>query len=187
MRKISLGARLLGLVGLAQVSCAPVQQTSHKAEQAKAVPQAPQALLSEAFTSNPVAFSPDDYEWVMQPHGAEMALVWGDPETGPSAFMVKYPPNWGGPVNLPPDAPAKLHMHTYGYHNVIISGGGKHWHEGQTEDDAVFLSAGSYFYQPGGQYHSETFRTDEPTYLFAYFEGPRDTYIDGVKVYPLDP
>ncbi len=179
MRKYGLGARLLGFIGLAQVSCAPIQQTVPKAEQANALPA--------AFTGTPVSFSPDEYEWVMQPHGAEMALVWGDPKTGPAAFMVKYPPNWSRPVNLPPNAPDKLHMHTYGYHNVILSGGGKHWHEGQTEDEVVFLSAGSYFYQPGGQYHSETFRSDEPTYLFAYFEGPRDTYIDGVKVYPPDP
>ncbi len=176
-------AMILSLIVLTLGAC------SHSATKATLVADVPansQTLLNDAFTKTPVELSPDDYDWVRQPHGAEMALVWGDPKTGPSAFMVRYPPFWTKPKNLPPNVPVKLHMHTHGYHNVILSGGGKHWHEGQTEDDVPFLGAGSYFYQPGGQYHSETFNTEEPTILYAYFEGPRDTYIDGVKVYPLD-
>lgn len=176
----------LSILGLVIASCSAGERQLDEAKRVAEVPVDGRTLLNEAFTQKPITIPAGEYDWVMQPHGAQMALVWGDPKTGPSAFMVKYPPNWSKPVNIPPNVPVKMHMHTFGYHNVIISGGGKHWHEGQTEEDVPFLTSGSYFYQPGGMYHSETFNSDEPTYLFAYFEGPRDTYIDGVKVYPLD-
>lgn len=136
--------------------------------------------IPPAHGSN-VSKSLDELKWVLQPHGAEMALLWGDPKTGPSGFMVRYPANWKGPAKQGPD---KMHMHTYGYQNVIVSGEMKHWHEGQTEDDVPLLKSGAYFYQPGGQYHNESFRSDQQTIIYAVFEGPRDTFFDGKKVYP---
>ncbi len=182
MTHLKLVALTVALVGSGLAACSQVQPTQDEAE----VPAQAQEAMADAFTSTPVMLASDELEWVLQPHGAEMALVWGDPATGPSAYMVKYPPNWSRPANLPADAPNKMHMHSAGYHNVILSGGGKHWHEGQSEDDVPFLTEGAYFYQPGGQYHTESFRSEEPTILYAYFEGPRDTFIDGIKVYPLD-
>ncbi len=107
----------------------------------------------------------DDLDWVAEPWGAEFALVWGDMETGPTGMMVRLPTDQGEPP---------LHAHTHPYSAVVISGSMKHWAEGETEEDAPLLTAGGYFYQSGGQFHQDRFSSDEPTVLYAIYEGPRD-------------
>lgn len=95
----------------------------------------------------------------------EIAVLSGDPRTGPSAFMLKFPPNF----------PGGMHVHTHGYHGVVISGASKHWVEGESEADAPLQRPGDYWYQAGGQLHQDSFPTDEPTIIYLQFEGPQDT------------
>lgn len=77
-----------------------------------------------------------------------------------------------------------MHTHGHGYHVIVISGATKHWHTGQTREDAPLIGAGNYFYQPGGQEHNDIFPTDEETILYTVWEGPRTTFFDGFQVYP---
>lgn len=96
----------------------------------------------------------------------EIAILWGDPRTGPSAVMLRFPPNF----------PGAMHHHTNGYHAILISGASKHWVEGETESDAPLQTAGDYWYQAGGQIHQDSFPTNEPTILFLKFDGPMDSF-----------
>lgn len=95
----------------------------------------------------------------------EIAVLWGNPQEGESAVMLKFPPNF----------PGGMHVHTYGYHAVIISGASKHWIAGETGAAATLQLPGDYWYQVGGQVHQDSFPTDEETILFLQFEGPMDT------------
>jgi quercetin dioxygenase-like cupin family protein len=95
----------------------------------------------------------------------EIAVLWGNPQEGESAFMLKYPPNF----------PGGMHVHSNAYHAVVVSGASKHWTEGETEADAVLQRPGDYWFQAGGQLHQDSFPTDEETILFIQFDGPADT------------
>ena len=95
----------------------------------------------------------------------EIAVLWGNPQEGESAFMLKYPPNF----------PGGMHVHSNAYHAVVVRGASKHWAKGESEADAVLQRPGDYWYQTGGQLHQDSFPTDEETILFIQFEGPADT------------
>ncbi len=94
----------------------------------------------------------------------QMAVLNGNPETGPSAVFLKFPPNF----------PGSMHSHTSGYHAIVVSGASKHWLEGQNESDVALQQPGDYWYQIGGQPHQDSFPTDEPTVIYVQFEGPMD-------------
>ena len=95
----------------------------------------------------------------------EIAVLWGNPQEGESAVMLKFPPNF----------PGGMHTHTNGYHAIVVSGASKHWIEGENEADAPLQRPGDYWYQMGGQVHQDSFPTDEETVLFLKFDGPLDT------------
>jgi len=95
----------------------------------------------------------------------EIAVLWGNPQEGESAVMLKFPPNF----------PGGMHLHTNSYHGVVVSGGSKHWVGGETEANAPLQLPGDYWYQKGGQVHQDSFPTDAETILFLQFEGPLDT------------
>lgn len=95
----------------------------------------------------------------------EIAVLWGNPQEGESAVMMKFPPNF----------PGGLHIHTNGYHGIVVTGASKHWIEGETEAEAPLQTPGDYWYQTGGQVHQDSFPTGEETILFLQFEGPIDT------------
>jgi hypothetical protein len=95
----------------------------------------------------------------------QIAVLWGNPQEGDSAFMLKYPPNF----------PGGMHVHSDAYHAVVVSGASKHWVKGETEADALLQQPGDYWYQTGGQVHQDSFPTDTETILFIQFDGPADT------------
>ncbi|MCU9840391.1 DUF4437 domain-containing protein [Ruegeria sp. WL0004] len=96
----------------------------------------------------------------------ELAVLWGNPQEGESAVLLKFPPNF----------PGGMHTHTYAYHAVVVSGASKHWTEGESEADARLQLPGDYWYQIGGQVHQDSFPTDAETILYLQFEGPMDTH-----------
>jgi quercetin dioxygenase-like cupin family protein len=78
------------------------------------------------------------------PEGPRMAVLWGDPNTGPSAMLLEMK-RGAGP----------MHTHTADYHLVVIEGTMKHWGAGEKESDAKPLGPGSYWFQPGGLAHAD--------------------------------
>ncbi|MGL5928514.1 MAG: cupin domain-containing protein [Dermatophilaceae bacterium] len=103
-----------------------------------------------------------------QPGGPQVSVLWGNTQTGPSAALFRFPKGYGG----------KFHTHTADYHLALIDGTMKHWGERQSEAAVRPLGRGSYWFQPGGQVHSDQCLT-EYCIAFVKFEGPIDvTYVD---------
>jgi quercetin dioxygenase-like cupin family protein len=96
------------------------------------------------------------------PDVAQIAVLWGDPATGPSAMLLKMKKGGGA-----------LHTHTSDYHLSLIQGTMKHWLKGEREADAKPLGPGSYWFQPGNQPHGNSCLTDECV-MFIKWEGKRD-------------
>lgn len=98
----------------------------------------------------------------------EIAMLWGNPETGPAAIMVRFPEGYKEP----------WHTHTNTYHSVLIKG------EFQTRskegDGAVsdVYGPGSYAVQPGGAVHSEVNAGAGELVALVYFDGPVDFVLD---------
>jgi quercetin dioxygenase-like cupin family protein len=79
-----------------------------------------------------------------KPDGFKLAIVSGDPKTGPVAFVVEVPP--GGNSGL--------HSHTSEYHALVLEGAPAHWlpHDASLGEP---LAPGTYWFQPGGYDHGD--------------------------------
>ena len=106
-----------------------------------------------------VRFEPID---ARRPDGAQIAVLWGDPASGPSAMFLKIARGVGAP-----------HVHTSDYHLLVVEGVMQHWGSGQAEADAPELPAGSYWFQPGNEAHTDACLTDQ-CIMFVTWSGKRD-------------
>jgi hypothetical protein len=109
--------------------------------------------------SEDATFVPIDPE---HPEDAQIAVLRGDPDTGPSSMLMKMR-----------KAPGELHYHTADYELVLIEGRMKHRAEGQTEEQAPVLGPGSYWYQPGMRNHADSCLSDVCV-MFITWAGKRD-------------
>jgi hypothetical protein len=100
-----------------------------------------------------------------RPDEFQIAVLWGDPTTGPSSAFIRAR-KYTGP----------LHYHTFAYDVVILEGQMKHWGEGQREEDVPPLGPGSYWRQPGLQPHSDSCLTDV-CLAFIKWEGKWDGFV----------
>ena len=93
----------------------------------------------------------------------ELALLWGNPETGPAAVMVRFPEGYAEP----------WHSHTSTYHSVLVKGSFQSRTEG---DDSPLKNygPGSYVLQPGGAVHAEVNGGQGEMVALVFFEGPVD-------------
>jgi hypothetical protein len=80
-------------------------------------------------------FSPVDPK---NPAGIQMAVLSGDPKTGPTAFLLKLP-----------KGPAPLHWHSSDYYAWTIEGNTRHWLPGK-DAEAKPNPPGTFWFQPGG-------------------------------------
>ena len=96
------------------------------------------------------------------PTGARIAVLRGDPATGPSTMLMQF--GKGTP---------RLHVHSSDYQLVVLEGTMKHWAAGQTEGDTPPLERGSYWYQPGNDAHADSCLT-ESCLMFISWDGKRD-------------
>jgi hypothetical protein len=96
-----------------------------------------------------------------RPHGAQMAVLWGDPITGPSAMLR---------INQGAGA---MHVHTADYHCVVLEGTMQHWEQGQSQSQARLLQPGSHWFQPGNMAHSDACVTEQ-CLMYVQWAGPRD-------------
>ena len=93
----------------------------------------------------------------------QASLLWGDPETGPVAFMVRFPEGFEEP----------FHSHSSTYHAVLVKGEFlSRSKDGSGED--VAHGPGSYAIQPGGGVHAEVNAGSGEMVALVYFEGPAD-------------
>lgn len=96
------------------------------------------------------------------PEGPALAVLSGDPTTGPSAVLLRLPRGGG-----------RLHVHSSSYHLMLLEGRMKHWAAGENEADAQPLEPGSYWFQPGGEAHADTCLSEQCV-MFVKWEGRRD-------------
>ena len=100
-----------------------------------------------------------------RPDELQIAVLWGDPSSGPSSMLVKFR-----------KFTARLHYHTSGYDLVVLEGQMKHWGQGQREEDVAPLGPGSYWRQPGLQPHGDSCLTDVCV-AFDKWEGKPDGFL----------
>jgi len=94
----------------------------------------------------------------------QVALLWGNPETGPAAVMVKFPEGYHEP----------WHAHSSTYRAVVVKGEFRSRSpEGGAESERVF-GPGSHLVQPGGVTHAEVNAGRGESVALVYFEGPID-------------
>lgn len=109
---------------------------------------------AEFVPSNPAA-----------PNGTQVAVLRGDPATGPSAMLMKMKKG-GGPA----------HVHSSDYQLVVISGRMKHWSKAQSEAQAPLMGPGGYWFQPGGRAHRDICLSDE-CLMQIVWSGKRDGWV----------
>jgi len=96
------------------------------------------------------------------PNGTQIAVLKGDPETGPSTMLMRF--KKGG---SPP------HIHSSDYQLVVIKGTMKHLSAKQKDADGKPLGPGSYWFQPGEEAHSDVCLADE-CLMYIVWTGKRD-------------
>jgi quercetin dioxygenase-like cupin family protein len=110
--------------------------------------------------SNDAKFVPVDPS---DPASTRIAVLRGDPATGPSAMLMQFGKGAG-----------RLHIHSSDYQLVVLEGTMKHWVAGQAEADTPPLERGSYWYQPGNEAHADSCLS-ESCLMFISWAGKRDT------------
>ena len=104
------------------------------------------------------------------PNGTQIAILKGDPETGPSTMLMRFK-----------KGASPSHIHSSDYQLVVIEGTMTHRSAEQKEADAKPLGPGSYWFQPGGKAHIDACLVDE-CLLYIVWSGKRDGRLatDGV-------
>ena len=98
-----------------------------------------------------------------RPAAAQIAVLRGDPTSGPSAMLMKFGKGDG-----------RLHIHSSDYDLVVLEGDMKHWQAGEAEASAKVLGPGSYWFQPGGQAHADSCLSEQCS-MYVQWSGKRDT------------
>lgn len=94
----------------------------------------------------------------------DVAMLWGNPVTGPAAVLVRFPEGYAEP----------WHSHSSTYHAVLIKGDFQTRSKDGATDSGQVCHAGSYLFQPGGGIHSEVNAGKGEMVAMVYFEGPVD-------------
>jgi quercetin dioxygenase-like cupin family protein len=97
-----------------------------------------------------------------QPAGAQIAVLRGDPASGPSSMLMRQA-----------RGTSAMHVHSSDYDLVLIKGQMKHWRPGEVERDTAVLEPGSYWFQPGNEPHAGSCLTDECV-MYVQWNGKRD-------------
>lgn len=97
-----------------------------------------------------------------RPQGAQIAVLRGDPSTGPSAMLLKFGRTDGA-----------MHVHSSDYHLVVIAGTMQHWQAGESQADTPHLGPGSFWFQPGEKAHQDACLSDECV-MYVQWAGKRD-------------
>ena len=99
----------------------------------------------------------------------QAAILWGDPVKGPVGFFLKVPAGTN----------SGLHKHSGDYRAVVVQGV---MTASDTDDPkAVSLPVGSYYVQPGGQFHNNVCRSTTDCLLYIEFINA------GIDTTPKDP
>lgn len=125
----------------------------------------PSTAVPGAHVGNYVATNLADVEFAPFGEGpVQIGVLWGDPATGPSGFLLRIPPGFESPI----------HTHTASYRAVVLHGQHLHWLETEDKADVQPSSAGAYILQPGTQMHGDANLTGAESLILVMFDGPLD-------------
>lgn len=96
------------------------------------------------------------------PNSTQIAVLSGDPATGPSDMLMRFVRGQGVP-----------HVHSSDYRLVVVQGTMTHTQAGE-EAKATPMGPGSYWFQPGEQPHVDSCLSDQCT-MFISWSGKRDS------------
>ncbi|MEM7479024.1 MAG: DUF4437 domain-containing protein [Planctomycetota bacterium] len=96
----------------------------------------------------------------------KVAVLWGDPASGPVAIMLHMPKGHVEP----------FHKHTSDYHCVVVEG--RIRTQMKNVDRSEEFGPGSHIFQPGGTLHAESSSGDRDLLALVYFDGPIDVIHD---------
>ncbi len=96
-----------------------------------------------------------------EPNSAQIAVLRGDPATGPSDMLMRFGRGEGVP-----------HIHSSDYRLVVIEGSMKHAEPGGYPS-ASLMGPGSYWFQPANEPHVDSCHSDQCT-MFISWSGKRD-------------
>lgn len=109
--------------------------------------------------SDSIVYQPVD---PARPAGAQIAVLRGDPASGPSSMLMKFGKGAG-----------PMHIHSSDYDLVVLEGEMKHWDASEDAATAKVLGPGSYWFQPGNQPHGDDCLSDECV-MYVQWAGKRD-------------
>jgi quercetin dioxygenase-like cupin family protein len=121
--------------------------------------KAKEFVVVPAGTAKFVPFIPQDPE-----HSPLVAVLHGDPKTGPVAFLLKT------------KGPAPIHYHTSDYYALVVSGVARHWENGK-DSEKQDLQPGSFWFQPGGDKktaHGDECVTPEGCTIYIFMPNKQD-------------
>lgn len=95
--------------------------------------------------------------------GPKIAVLSGDPKAGPVAFYIELAAN----------SETGMHKHTSDLHMLMLQGSTTHQVDGGDRSDKE-LATGTYRFQPGGQFHNDGCRGDQPCRAFVFASGAMD-------------
>lgn len=108
----------------------------------------------------------DDLQFAALGEGnpVEAAMLWGNPETGPAAVLVRVPEGYAEP----------WHSHSSTYRAVLVKGEFQTRSNNGNVTSTDVYGPGAYVVQPGGAVHSEVNAGQGELVALVYFEGPVD-------------
>ncbi|MCY1648703.1 DUF4437 domain-containing protein [Caulobacter sp. SL161] len=122
-------------------------------------------FLAMAVQAAPVTLAIDDIRFApldpRNPNGPQIAVLHGDPATGPSDMLMRFSRGQGVP-----------HVHSSDYRLVVLEGVMTHAQAGEG-GGAKPLGPGSYWFQPGEQSHLDGCLSEHCT-MFISWSGKRD-------------
>jgi Domain of unknown function (DUF4437) len=101
------------------------------------------------------------------PDGPAIAVLKGNPYTGPSDMLLRMPRGTG-----------RMHIHSADYRLVVVEGKMKHWIAAETESAAKPLGPGSFWFQPANQAHADSCLS-ETCLMYINWSGKRDAMLAG--------
>jgi quercetin dioxygenase-like cupin family protein len=109
------------------------------------------AAVDQTRSAPPALVAFEDAKFVPVGSGRfEVAVLRGDPQTGPSAMFIRFK-----------KGVIPMHVHVSDYQLIVVHGQLKRWNEQQTEDDVKAIGPGSYIFEPAEQAHANSCVTDE--------------------------
>lgn len=116
-----------------------------------------------------VFMAPADVKWADGPEGSgiKLALLWGNPKSGPYGAFLKFAGGWQAP----------LHHHTYENRGVVLAGTVVVTPEGEAPKE---MGPSSYVVVPGGLKHTTACKAGADCVLFVEQPGADDIVFAGL-------